>query len=78
MRVSQQHLGGRLGYRGEAGEGKIRRSAQWGSQNAYMLVNQQYSNVLSLLGKSYEGFLNLARLGLLVDDQEISLRVWRL
>jgi hypothetical protein len=42
-----------------------------------MLVDQQYSYVLSLLCKSCERIFNLARLGLLIHDQEVSLRIWR-
>jgi hypothetical protein len=42
-----------------------------------MLVDQQYSYVLSLLCKSCESFFNLARLSLLIHDQEVSLRIWR-
>ena len=48
------------------------------AEDAYMLVDEQYPYVFSLLCKPCECILNLVRLGLLVDDQEISLRIWRL
>jgi hypothetical protein len=41
-----------------------------------MLVDEQYSYVLSLFRKSSKCLLNLACFGLLVHDQEVPLRVW--
>ena len=38
-----------------------------------MLIDEQYPDVFSLFRKLRESFLNLVRLGLLVDDQEVSL-----
>jgi hypothetical protein len=42
-----------------------------------MLIYQKDGNVLPLFGKSVKGFLNRRGCGLLVDDEEIALRVWR-
>ncbi len=38
-----------------------------------MLVDEEYPDIFSLFRKSCECLLNLTRLGLLVDDQEVSL-----
>ena len=40
-----------------------------------MLVDQNYSNVLSFLRKSCECFLYLGIFGLLIDHEEVPLRV---
>ena len=41
----------------------------------YMLVDQDYPNVLSLRCKSCKCILYLRRLGFMVNDKEISLRI---
>lgn len=41
----------------------------------YMLVDKQYSNVLSILREAVECALNCALLGFLVHDKEVLLRV---
>jgi hypothetical protein len=43
-----------------------------------MLVDEHYRNVLSLLRELVECLLYCRLLRLVVDDEEISLRVWRL
>lgn len=43
-----------------------------------MLVYQKDGNILSLLGKTVECLLDCRGFGLLVDDEEIALRIWRL
>lgn len=44
---------------------------------AYMLIYQENRNVLPLLGESLEGRLDCRRLGLLVHNEEVLLRVRR-
>jgi len=43
-----------------------------------MLVYQNDGNVFPLFGETVECFLDRRGFGLLVDDEEISLGVWRL
>jgi len=43
-----------------------------------MLVYQKDGNVLPLFGKTVKCFLDRRGCGFLVDDEEITLRVWRL
>ena len=42
-----------------------------------MLVDEQYPNIFSIPRESCKCILNLARLRLLVDDQEVALGIWR-
>jgi hypothetical protein len=43
-----------------------------------VLVYQKNGNVLPLFSKTVECFLDHRGFGLLVDDEEITLRIWRL
>lgn len=43
-----------------------------------MLIDEQYPNIFSLFGETHECFLNLTRLSLLIDDQEVPLGIWSL
>ena len=42
-----------------------------------MLVNQEHSNVLPLLGEVLERPFDLRGLGFGINDEEVSLGVWR-
>ena len=49
----------------------------WWSLWTYVLVDQDDANVLPFLCKSYKSLLDLLGLGLVVNDKEIPLRIWR-